>query len=309
MASLPRLRIAQREIFLMRAHGGLQNFRRHIHELVFDGADQHHRPFGQARHFVQQPLVLDQFEAQRESLLLRVVQDDLLALGGVEHHMRGAQLLVIIVEAAHLDLACRQETDVRASCCPLVTPANANGTTSPSKVQRMECSGRTQRTATAVERQRMDFGQGSLAIAFRQNLRQNFGGLAALALDHRDIEFALAVVSLLALFQRHARRAQKSLDRFFRRVDARAFLFFASHRAACGQARHRQRQPARPGERLDAFEQQAAIRQRADHQPLQILRRLRLHARGDFFGEKFGADQAWTPPPGTTSPTSPQGGG
>ena len=48
-------------------------------------------------------------------------------------------------------------------CRPLETPAKLNGTVSPSKVQRMECSGRTQRVATPGF-QRMLFGQGSLAI-------------------------------------------------------------------------------------------------------------------------------------------------
>src|ERR1043166_3720132 len=46
---------------------------------------------------------------------------------------------------------------------PLVTPANSNGTTSPSKVQTMPCSGRTQRTA--VPGKRMDFGHGNFAKA------------------------------------------------------------------------------------------------------------------------------------------------
>ncbi len=44
---------------------------------------------------------------------------------------------------------------------PVLTPSISNGTTSPSKVQTIECSGRTQRKRP--EPQRMDFGQGKLA--------------------------------------------------------------------------------------------------------------------------------------------------
>ena len=60
----------------------------------------------------------------------------------------------------------------------------------------MECSGRTQRVATPGF-QRMDFGQGSLAITSGRISRQHRGGLAAFALDHRDIDFALGVRSRL----------------------------------------------------------------------------------------------------------------
>jgi len=95
--------------------------------------------------------------------------------------------------------------------------------------------------------------------------------LAALAGDHRDIEFALAVVALLALFERHARRAQEPFHRLFGRADARPLSFFADVGLLGGKAGHRQRQPPRSRERLGAFEQQTAVRQSADDQPLQIL--------------------------------------
>ena len=71
--------------------------------MIVNGADQHRRPFRQPRYFLQQAFVLDQFEAQGERFLPDFVQDDLLALCGVQDHMRVAQFLHVIVEAANLD--------------------------------------------------------------------------------------------------------------------------------------------------------------------------------------------------------------
>jgi hypothetical protein len=48
-----------------------------------------------------------------------------------------------------------------------------------------------------------------------------------------------------------------------------------------------QRETARASERLDAFEQIAAIGQRADHQPFEVTRRTCLHPGGNFFREEF----------------------
>ncbi len=48
-----------------------------------------------------------------------------------------------------------------------------------------------------------------------------------------------------------------------------------------------QRQPARRREGARAFIDEAAVDQRVGDEPAQILRRLALHARGDFLGEEF----------------------
>ncbi len=169
---------------------------------------------------------------------------------------------------------------------PLFTPANSNGTTSPSNSATMPCSGRTQRTAPAVP-QRIDFGQGSLAMASGTISAITSAVSRPLRAIDRDIEFALGVGLFLALLQRHAGRAQKAFQRLFRRARARALAFLGHVRLLGRQPVNGQRQPPRPGKALDAFEHQAAIGQRADDQPFEILRRVRLHARGDFLGEQF----------------------
>ena len=38
-----------------------------LEEILVELAHQHHRPFDEARHFLQQAFILDQFEALRES--------------------------------------------------------------------------------------------------------------------------------------------------------------------------------------------------------------------------------------------------
>ena len=48
-----------------------------------------------------------------------------------------------------------------------------------------------------------------------------------------------------------------------------------------------QRQAPRRDEALRAFIKQVALDQRVGDEALEILRRLPLHAGGDFFGEKF----------------------
>ena len=47
------------------------------------------------------------------------------------------------------------------------------------------------------------------------------------------------------------------------------------------------REPARRDEGLRAFIDETAVHQRVGDELFQILRRLPLHAGGNFFGEKF----------------------
>ena len=70
-----------------------------------------------------------------------------------------------------------------------------------------------------------------------------------------------------------------------------------------------QRQAARRDEALRALVEQIALDQRIGDEPLQILRRLPLHAGGDFFAEQFeqkiGHCYA-APPPAVLSHAAPQ---
>ena len=80
---------------------------------------------------------------------------------------------------------------------------------------------------------------------------------------------------------------QKALDGGLGRADARALALFLQVGLARGDAVHGQRQAARRHERLRAFIDEAFGDQLLGDETAQIVRRLRLHARGDFFGEQF----------------------
>ena len=101
--------VAHDEAFLVVADGGADHFFRDVQELFVERAHQHHRPFDEARDFVEQALVLDQFEALRESELLGFGEDDALAPLGVEHDLGLVELGLIIVEPAHRERLRRQE--------------------------------------------------------------------------------------------------------------------------------------------------------------------------------------------------------
>ena len=174
-----------------------------------------------------------------ERRLLDAFEDDGRALLGFQHHMRGFQLLRHNRQSAWPRSCLPTGSDGRACALPLETPAKLNGTTSPSKVQRMECSGRTQRTARPGF-QRIDLGQGSLAITSGRISASTCGGLAALALDHRHIDIALGRLLDLELVLGQAGLFQKAVERRLRRVGLGAFQFLAHIALLGGQAGNRQ---------------------------------------------------------------------
>ena len=180
---------------------------------------------------------------------------------------------------------------------PAAIPPTANGTISgvscaPPNVHRIACSGRTQRSASGPAEaapQRIAFGHGkSRRIAGRIS-RQHVARRAAFLGDLGDVERALLGVGLdrRVLDARQPGALEEALDRAVGRADARPLALLDPARLRLRQADDMQRQPPRRGERLRALVRQARVDQRVGHQPLQILRRLPLHAGGDFFAEQF----------------------
>ncbi len=72
VGQLAGLRIAQHEAFLVVADGGADHLGRDRQERLVERAHQHHRPFDQPRDLGDQPLVLNQLVALRESEVLGV---------------------------------------------------------------------------------------------------------------------------------------------------------------------------------------------------------------------------------------------
>jgi hypothetical protein len=81
----PRPGFADREILLVRAHRGADHLGRQVQERRVHVAQHRRRPFGQAGDFVQQALVLDQFQVAREAQGLAAFEDARLALLDVQH--------------------------------------------------------------------------------------------------------------------------------------------------------------------------------------------------------------------------------
>ena len=241
---LASLGIAQGKILLMRAHGGLKNLRRHVHELVFNGASQDHRPFGQARHFGQQPLVRDHFQSMDEGCLLDAFENHRGAFVGVQNHMGSAQLVLIILEAPCLDLAIRQEA----------VPARMQTAGNPGKAERHHLAIETgqdgmQGTHPAGGNTRLPahgFGPGQSGHRLRDDLGQHGGGLAAFALDHRHIDIAFGRGVNRQLLLAKPGLLQKAFDGGGGRIDLGPFQFLAHIALLRRQAGDRQRDPARP---------------------------------------------------------------
>ena len=101
--------LAQHEALLVGPDGGADGLGRDVEEGFVEGAHQHHGPFDEAGDLLQQPLVLDEFEAAREGEVAGVVQDDVLAPLRRRARPWRAPGPDVIVEAADLDGLGRQE--------------------------------------------------------------------------------------------------------------------------------------------------------------------------------------------------------
>ena len=136
--------------------------------------------------------------------------------------------------------------------------------------------------------QRIDFGHGKAAHHLGDHLADHVDRRLARLLDRGDVEVALLVRLHLGFVDRlQADGLQKAGDRALGRADARALLFFLDVGLAHRHAVHRQREPARRGECLGAFIDEAGRHQPVGDDFLQVLGGARLHARGDFLGQKF----------------------
>jgi hypothetical protein len=83
------------------------------------------------------------------------------------------------------------------------------------------------------------------------------------------------------------RTAQKACERLFRTANFRTLTLLADVGGTRGQALNHGHQAARRTERLNPRRQKARLRQGVHQQLLEVLSTTLLHARRDFFGEKF----------------------
>jgi hypothetical protein len=289
-----RIRDRKYKTLLVVADGGADHFAGDRQEFLIERTHQHHRPFHQARDLVEQPLILDQLKTLREGKLLGIGQDDVLAARRIEHDFCRLQLGLVIPEAAHADRRRRHEAVAEGGLAGLDAvdgefhhlrrfgfqpESGDDGMQRPHPLQR---AGFCRARAPAHR-----FRPGKGADDHGQNIGEHVDRGAAGFFDQRNVEIALLRVTLdLGLIQRSkAGSLQKTLDRRIRPADPRAPALFLQIRLPRRNAVHRQRQPPRRRKRLGAFIDQPLGDQFVGHHAAQILGRLRLHPRGDFFGK------------------------
>ena len=81
-----------------------------MQKFLVERAHQHHRPFDEARDFVEETFVLDHFKPLGEGKLLCLGADDVAAALGVEHDLGLPELALIIVETPHRERLRREES-------------------------------------------------------------------------------------------------------------------------------------------------------------------------------------------------------
>ena len=103
------IRLAQREIALIDAHGGAHHFRRQIHEGVINRTKQRHRPFHQARDFGDQRFIRHHFKAQLGRKAIDAITDQRCAIFGFQHHMARGERIFVIVKMVRAESAGGQD--------------------------------------------------------------------------------------------------------------------------------------------------------------------------------------------------------
>ena len=277
-------RVAQAEAFLVVLDRGDDHLGRHGEEALVEASHEHHGPFDQARHFLQEALVLDHLEALREGEVAGLGADRLGAGVGVNDHEVLVELLGIVFEAADLDplaahesvatgdIAARNAIDREWHHLAIEGADDRMKRAHPAQVSRTPAHG---------------LGPGELADHVGQNLGDDGGGVAAFLAHHSEIELALLVVLDLQLTETQAGRLEEAVDGRLGRVDARALALFDDVRRAGIEALDGQHQAAGAAVGLCAIIGEAGIDQRIRHQAAKIVRRLLLHAGGNFLGEQF----------------------
>ena len=126
-------------------------------------------------------------------------------------------------------------------------------------------------------------GPGESAHDGGHRLGQHVDRRAARLFDHREPH----AVAILKLFLRQPGLAKEAFQRLRRGGCARSLELLAHRLRLRGQAMGDQREAARRHIRGQPFRLQPRFGQALPEQARQILRRLSLHARGDFLAQQF----------------------
>ena len=274
----------------MRAHGGGQHLRRQIHELVLDATHQHHRPLDQPGDFVQECRVVSNRELGAASFLLGLLLDDGAPLGGIENHLGGLQLLLVVGEARNGEFLGREKAVAGGGVAEIKRGAIA-------QIQRAAQLLAIEHRGHAVQGSHPDepaiapahrLGPGEPLNRLDDNPGQHLGARLPFQLADQEVKAALAGLARLRLVDGgEVIASQEPLDGLFGRVQARALLFFLGVRLFGRQAGDHQRQAARGGVGARLLEGEPGAGQPFGHPAAQVLGGACLHARRNLLGQEF----------------------
>ena len=276
--------VAEREAFLVVLDGGDDDFRRHAQEILVELTHQHHGPFDEARHFLQQAFVLDHFQPLREGEILRFGADGFGADAGIDDDVGLVEFLGIVLKAADLDLFAAQEAvaqrgvarrdafDLKRHDFTIEGADNGEELAHPAQGACAPAHG---------------FWPGEFPDDIRQQLGHHIGCGAPGFPDRGDIERALLVVLNRELIELQSGGFQEAINGGLGRIGARALAFLA-HISGFGiEAFDGEHEAAWRGVGLGAFIGESRFDEAVGNETAQIFRRPGLHAGGNFLGEKF----------------------
>ena len=284
------------EAFLVDPDGGADHLGRQPQERLIKTAHQGDRPLHQPRDLVEQGRVLDQFQPLREGEMPGISQNNILAPRRVEHDLGLLQFRGVILEMPDMEFSRRQEAvPVRGiarrdavdrkrhdvGLLGLRAEGGHDGMQRPHPGQRA----RACRPLAPAHRLRPREG----ADDERKDFRQHVDGGAPRLLDQRHIEVApLGVLLDGRLGKRgEAGAFEEALHRGVGSADPRPFALLLEIALARRNALHGEREPPRRRERRRPLIDEPGIDQPIGDHAAQILRRLRLHAGGDFLGKQL----------------------
>ena len=282
LAALP---FFEREALLVRLDRGDDHLRRHLQELLVEGADEHARPFGEPCVLREQPLVLDEGELGFRRTLARFRQDALGAGGRLEDHLLCFQRLPVVGEALDHDRLAAAEEAMPARGIAARHPFDLEG--HDLAVEEAEDRLHGAHPARRALAPAHGLGPGELAHHLRHQLGDDLGSGAAGLMDRGDVIIALLGIldDLRVLDGPEAGGLEETGDRVIGRADTGALPLLADLGRFCRQPLDGERQPPRGSENFRRAALDTGRLQAFEHQPLQGFRRLALHAGGDLLGQ------------------------
>ncbi len=294
--------------FWLARDGQPDDLRRDGQKILFEFTEQHDRPFDEAGHFLEQAFILDQIEPVGEGEVPGVGEDDLLAAVGVDDDLGGLQLGRVVIEAAHGDGAgCMKAMAVGdvagADAADLeIDDHRFLGFGAEGAEDRLQRAHPAQRLAAETGNAGIGLALGAGSGAPAHLLRPGeaahdagdqpgddlFGRPARLG-NMGDVEIALLGIAVDMRFidRGQAGGAQKTLDRLFRRLGARALAFLMHVLRARRQAPQVEHQPARRPVFARRLIGQSGFDQTVSDQFFEVAGSLALHARGNFLAAKL----------------------